>query len=548
MNIRLELPPVRSVWGFGERYDLTDHIAVKIVNRVEEKFTHQGEKTYLPVPIAVSSRFAVRVDTDSVFSFTFFNEGGHTVMELNGDGLSADDVKTAYGKPRDTVAQLTGEVCSVPDWVFAPWSSANRWTSDEDVEKFISDAERYGFSFSTLVLEAWSDEATFYTFKKEFRDPAALCRRLMEKGIHLILWQCPVLKVEDGFHNEQLEKDICHAKENNLLVKNGDGSFYTIPEGHWFQHSYVPDFTNPRTRIWWMKKRQSLIDAGISGFKTDGGEFILSDDTVFFNGMSGRQMRNRYPDEYVSAYLEYMNDGMITFSRSGYRNAGGNSCFWAGDQMSSFDELEPVLRAGLNAAVSGVFWWGFDTAGFAGPMPSAELYLRSYMLSVFVPIMQWHSEPVGGQFREFMKSGDEINDRSPWNVAEYRNCPELVDICRRYSDMRMRLQDYIISEAHYSRENREPLMRPMFYMYPDDEDMQCVYDEFLFGRSLLIAPILHEGVKERTVILPEGEWYDVQHGEIIKGRLSVSRVYELDEIGIFISLPEGRDLINMFGK
>ena len=164
--------------------------------------------------------------------------------------------------------------------------------------KFLDDAERYGFSFSTLVLEAWSDEATFYTFKREFRDPAALCRRLEEKGIHLLLWQCPVLKVEEGFYNDQLEKDICYAKKNNLLVKNSDGSFYTIPEGHWFQYSYVPDFTNPDTRMWWMQKRQSLIDAGISGFKTDGGEFILSDDTVFFNGMSGRQMRNRYPDEY----------------------------------------------------------------------------------------------------------------------------------------------------------------------------------------------------------------------------------------------------------
>ena len=134
MNIRLELPSVRSLWGFGERYDLSDHIGVKIVNRVEEKFTHQGEKTYLPVPIAVSSEFAVRVDTDSVFTFTFSNEDGHTVMELSGDGLSDNDVKTAYGKPRDTVPRLIGEVCSVPDWVFAPWASANRWTSDEDVE------------------------------------------------------------------------------------------------------------------------------------------------------------------------------------------------------------------------------------------------------------------------------------------------------------------------------------------------------------------------------------------------------------------------------
>ena len=85
-------------------------------------------------------------------------------------------------------------------------------------------------------------------------------------------------------------------------------------------------------------------------------------------------------------------------------------------------------------------------------------------------------------------------------------------------------------------------------MYPDDEDMQCVYDEFLFGRSLLVAPILHEGVKERAVMLPEGEWYDVQRGEIIKGRATVSRVYELDEIGIFISLPEGNELRKVFAK
>lgn len=75
-----------------------------------------------------------------------------------------------------------------------------------------------------------------------------------------------------------------------------------------------------------------------------------------------------------------------------------------------------------------------------------------------------------------------------------------------------------------------------------------MYDEFLFGRSLLVAPVLYGGVKERTVILPDGEWYDVQHGEIIKGRITVSRVYELDEIGIFISLPEGRELIKVFGQ
>ena len=101
-------------------------------------------------------------------------------------------------------------------------------------------------------------------------------------------------------------------------------------------------------------------------------------------------------------------------------------CHWGGDQQSTNDELRHVLSAGLSAALSGILFWGFDLAGFAGPLPTLDLYRRATMLACFTPIMQWHSEPDGGQFKELMPGGEGNNERSPWNMAAVYNSPEFV--------------------------------------------------------------------------------------------------------------------------
>ena len=105
-----------------------------------------------------------------------------------------------------------------------------------------------------------------------------MIENLHGKGVHLVLWQIPVYKQLEPHEppNRQLELDWADAAERGLCVTAEGGAPYKIPQGHWFAGSLVPDFTNPQTVESWFGKRAYLTELGVDGFKTDGGEFILS--------------------------------------------------------------------------------------------------------------------------------------------------------------------------------------------------------------------------------------------------------------------------------
>jgi len=530
------------LWGAGEHFDRVEFLSHPRKNEVEEVFTRQGVHTYLPQPLFLSDEYAFLVQSDRVFTIESQGNEDGIQLALKGDFSADDALVIASGIPKETLGKLLaylGGVVLPPAWVFGEWASANRWRSEQDVLEALEAARLHGFPISVLVVEAWSDESTFYTFGEEqglWPDPKQLVQKLNEQGVHFMLWQCPVFKaLEAGRRDARHEQDLSYIQEHSLAVLNKDGTPYTIPEGHWFAGSMVPDFTNPETREWWFSKRKYLLDMGVSGFKTDGGECILSDEVRFHDGSTGKEMRNRYPQSYIEAYQEFIGPERITFSRAGYLGAQGSMLFWAGDQLSQWSELQAVLKAGLSAAISGIFWWGFDIGGFAGPLPSGELYLRGYELGSLVPVMQWHSEPVGGQFSEVMKSEELINDRSPWHMAQ-KHGAEVLSITRRYSTMRKDLRWYLVREAEASRETLQPMMRPMFYEF--GSTYSDIYDQYLLGSSLLVAPILEEGQRTRTVALPDGHWYDVFTGMTISGPCTIEREYPIGQIGIFINVQD----------
>ncbi|HKL59248.1 MAG TPA: TIM-barrel domain-containing protein [Sphaerochaeta sp.] len=530
------------LWGAGEHFDRVEFLSHPRRNEVEEVFTQQGVHTYLPQPLFLSDEYAFLVQSDRVFTVESQGSDDGIQLTLQGAFSPEDSLVIASGTPKKTLGELLsylGGVVLPPSWVFGEWASANRWKSEEDVRAVMDAAALHGFPITVLVVEAWSDESTFYTFSEEqglWPDPRKLIEEMDTQGVHLVLWQIPVYKaLEEGRRDIRHEQDLAYVREHGLAVLNKDGTPYTIPEGNWFAGSMVPDFTNPETRKWWFSKRKYLMDMGVSGFKTDGGECILTDDVLFHDGSTGKEMRNRYPQSYIEAYQEFIGPERITFSRAGYLGAQGSMLFWAGDQLSQWSELQAVLNAGLSAAISGIFWWGFDIGGFAGPMPSGELYLRSYELGSLVPVMQWHSEPVGGQFSEVMKSEDRINDRSPWHMAE-RYGEEVLAITKRYSTMRKSLIWYLVREATVSREMLQPMMRPMFYAF--GSAYADIYDQYLLGSSLLVAPILEKGQRARVVTLPDGSWYDLFTGMTMSGPCTVERGYSLGQIGIFINTED----------
>lgn len=565
-NFRLRLEfPGQCVYGLGEKFDSVNQQGKKPLNYVLEQFSNQGDKTYLPIPFFFTDAgvsFLQKTSYPSVFDFTQKTEDGWISMELFACCPPAGamyDARVHTGLPSQLLkaySEETGKAVLPPKWAFGPWMSSNGWNTQAEAMEQIRQMKETEIPATVMVLEAWSDEETFYIwndakymprkdggpvsygdfeFPKDGKwpDPKGFCRSLDEDGVKLILWQIPVIKYEAGPHGAQLDLDWEYAQENGLCLRNADGTPYQITE-MWFGNSLIPDFTNPKTREWWLNCRRYLVtELGVAGFKTDGGEFLFDPDAVFSDGRRVAEAHNVFPNLYEATYRELIGNCGITFSRAGYTGAQQYPIHWAGDQISTFSELKGQLTAGLSVGLSGVPFWGFDIGGFAGNFPSTELYLRSAAFAAFAPVMQFHSEPRGGQYY-MVERNHWNNDRSPWNMA-IANCDDtIIPVYRLFANLRMNLLPYIWQEAQHSSETLRPLMAHLIYDYSDDSAVRNIEDEYMFGRNLLVAPIVGEGEKERDVYLPEGVWYDLWTGERMEGKRSIRVLCTLERIPVFV--------------
>ncbi|MDB1717872.1 TIM-barrel domain-containing protein [Enterococcus entomosocium] len=539
-------------YGFGERYNSVNQLGNTIDCFVYNQYRDQGTRTYMPMPyyftdcnygLFINSNYYTRFDLQDSNKFEvdiYIETGENNVLA---------EIDLLHGDMKEMISQYigcTGEPLMVPSWTLGPWMSSNNWDRDSVVREQIELKNKYDIPATVIVLEQWSDETTYYMFNDaqypmlmpgevhtydqmnfpewgRWPDPKALVNHCHENGLKFILWQIPIEKYLNQQNHPLKDQDEAYMIEKGFVVKNIDGSPYRIPE-NWFTDSLLMDFTNEEAKEWWFKKRQYLLDIGVDGFKTDGGEMVYGADVMFSDGSNGREMRNRYPKEYIKAYYEFaqQNQG-ITFSRSGYTGAQGYPAHWAGDERSTFDAFNRQLIAGINSGMSGVIFWGWDLAGFNGDIPTAELFMRSSSMAAFCPIMQYHAESKG----EFNQ------DRTPWNIAERTQTPEVIDVYRFFANTRMNLMPYIYNQSLKSVNEKTPLMRAMQIEFPNEDFKNC-YDEFMFGKSLLVAPVIHEGMISRKVKLPEGTWVDFWNHSVVQGGKTIHVNAEFDQIPVFI--------------
>lgn len=525
----------KHVWGTGERYHTVDMRNSTSNGTVTEKFTQQGDQTYLPVPFFMTETGVGCWRDSSIPATLDFREGLRVSQRTQGETLTRD--VWLFGTPKALLHQFirhTGEPVLPSEWAFGLWISANGWDRDSEVRAQLDALKRYDYPADVIVLEAWSDEQTFHRWNdaEHWADPAATVRAIRDAGLHLVLWQIPIIKYEwGGEPGEPLRSDEREAIENGYCVMNGDGTPYRITE-NWFHNSLLMDFTNPEAVKWWFGKRKHLLDMGVEGFKTDGGEFLFDHTTRLHSGMNGLEAHNLYPGLYIGAYHDFMRaNGVegVTFSRADYTGAQTRPLHWAGDQLSRWSELQAQLRAGLSAGLSGVLFWGFDIGGFAGELPSAELYLRATAMACFSPIMQWHAEPRSGQFYATHEDGFN-NDRSPWNLAEKLGRPEILTIGAKFARLRRSLKPYLYEEARHCAAAGRPLMAHLCLDFPEDTRACATDDQYMLGRRYMVCPIVTENQSRRSVWLPRGRWRHVFTGEWFEGGREWTLDCPLDEI------------------
>lgn len=555
-RVRLSFPaqPDERFFGLGERFNALDQRGNILDVRVYEQYKNQGKRTYLPIPFLLSSAgYGLFVQSNRWMQFDLAaSTPDQWTLEAD---LGPDETLSLHGfsgaDPLAIIAQftnLTGPAALPPEWSFGLWMSSNEWNSQERVEREVQTSLDHGIQPSVVVIEAWSDETTFYIWNdaeydskpgadafrySDFRFPAAgkwpnpkhMVDWLHDNGMKLLLWQIPVLKVLEKPH-PQHEADRAHFEQSGFGVREADGSLHQV-RPFWFRNGYIWDVTNPAERDWWLGKRAYLLDdLGVDGFKTDGGEHMWGSQTRFADGRQGDELWNTYPQEYTAAYYDVTQAKRqgVTFSRAGFVGSQRAPLHWAGDENSTWEAFRHSILAGLNAGISGIPFWGWDFAGFSGEIPTAELYLRGTAMAVFCPIMQYHSE--------YNPQRIPSRDRTPWNIEERTGDPRIIPLFKQFADLRERLRPYIWQEAQHSAATGEPMMQALRLWYPQASDYQ-----YFFGRDLLVCPVVEPGQETWSCYLPPGQWYDFWTNQALTGDQVVVVEAPLDRIPVFSRRP-----------
>lgn len=561
VRVALPLADGEHVAGFGERYDTLDHRGTSLDSMVFEQYKNQGaeRKTYLPMPFAHvvgGSGWGFHVRTSRRVWFDIGDSDPATLWieaETAPDGHL--DVERYEGTPTQVLDAFLDEVGrpeELPEWVFRLWASGNEWNTQAEVMRQVDAHRDHDIPVGSVVIEAWSDESTFtawrgaeykpserphkladYTFPAEgpWPDPKGMVDELHRRDIRLHLWQIPLIKMRPH-PGDQAKIDATEAIRQGVLIREvaPDGTLRPYRNrGWWFPLGLMPDLTDAHAVEWWTERRRYLVDeVGIDGFKTDGGEHAWGRDLRYLDGRHGDEANNTFPVSYAKAYgdlLRSAGKAPVTFSRAGFTGSQAHGAFWAGDENSTWEAFRWSMLAGLSAASSGILYWGWDFAGFSGQTPSAELYLRSAAAAAFVPIMQYHSE--------FNHHRTPSHDRTPWNIAERTGDAQVIPIFKKFTDLRERLVPYLADAMRQAIATSRPLMRPLYFDYPNDPLVWEHPMQWMLGSELLVAPVLEPGAAAWPVYLPEGSWIDAFSGEPRSGGL-LTRPTAIDELPVYV--------------
>lgn len=320
-----------------------------------------------------------------------------------------------------------------------------------------------------------------------------------------------------------LEEGRTHLHERIAAAETPEALRHLLPLGDWGR--VLIDFTNPDAVAWWHTYLDQVLRVGVDGFKLDRSEEIVpgARDAFAYDGRSLAELRNVYPMLYTKATYEaaqrWHGDDFVLLPRAGFPGSQRYAVFWLGDSHNTWLGLRNAVIGGQRAALIGYPLLGSDTGGYFAPT-ERELLARWLGFSAFSTIMQ-----VGP-----------TSDRAPWDMADAPHYDrELLATWRLYSQLRVHMQDYTYRHVQAAHDTGHPVMRPLFFDYPDDTEAWQRWDQYLYGDDFLVAPVLEAGTTERSVYLPAGTWIDYWDQEQrYEGPTTVAVATPLHKTPIFV--------------
>lgn len=412
-------------------------------------------------------------------------------------------------------SDLTGRTPLPPIWALGNQQSRWSYTPESKVREIASKFRENKIPLDVIYLDIdYMDGFRVFTWNKErFPDPKKMISDLRSQGIRTVLIIDPGIKVDEKYN---VYRD---GVEKGVFVKTADGK--ELHANVWPGVCAFPDFTDKKAREWFGSFYQQHLVEGISGFWNDMNEpgvFIPSDvnepNTYHHprktfaldskhNGDGFPGTHSRYHNIYgmqmarsTFEALRKLNTQLRPFvlTRAGFSGVQRFSAVWTGDNQATWDHLALTIPMLTNLSVSGVPFVGADVGGFTGN-PSGELYARWLQAASLTPFLRSHSELAS-------------NAQEPYAFGD-----EFTKINRTTIEQRYKLLPYLYTLFYQHERDGKPVMRPIWFEYPQDIKTYLIEDEFLVGKDLLVAPVVKEGRTKRSVYFPTGDdWLDWHTG------------------------------------
>ena len=433
--------------------------------------------------------------------------------------------------------EVTGFPPALPTWALGFWQSNLRYPDQETLLEVAREHKRRDLPLSLIVIDYfhWTKHGEWRFDQNQWPDPKAMVTELEGMGVKPVISVWPTINPQSEYFRQMLIKGW-------LVRSEGGGvSAFTMFADTNIEDVYLHlyDATHPEARRFlWKKLSEGYVDHGIKIWWLDAcePEAIPQDvRNMRFHLGSGTEIGNIYPLLHAQAVYEGMTETGETEILSMCRSAWAGSqrygaAVWSGDIPSTFESLQTQISAGLNMALSGIYWWNTDIGGFHSGDPSTpyfrELVIRWFQYGVFSPICRLHGHRIPDDPNYFrVGATNEI-----WNFGT-----EAYEIIKELLFLRERLRPYLEEQMALAHSEGVPPMRPLFFDFPHDADAIAVDDQYMLGPDILVAPILFEGARGRSVYLPAGcRWVNAWSPKKLEGGQLISAEAPLDRIPIYV--------------
>ena len=471
----------------------------------------------------------------------------HTMFVAD-SAYQADYFIYAGETPADVMkiyCDLTGYAPKFPKWAAGFWQCKLRYESQEDLLATAREYKERGIPIDAIVIDYfhWTEQGEWRFDPKYWPDPKAMVDELREMGIEPVVSIWPTINPKS--------ENYLEMSERNMLIRTENGQYGTFD--FYGQQTFI-DVTNPDTAAFvWEKVKENYYRYGIKTFWLDEAEPEVHPQQPshlrYYLG-NGAQVAQLYPYYYAGMFYDGLTaegEQPVSLTRAAYPGSQKfGAIVWNGDIPSTFEALSMSIKSGLSMGMCGIPWWNSDIGGFLfGDIESEyfrELIVRWFQFGVFCPVMRLHGarkkqsdyvqrhpgiiEPSGG-------------DNEIWRFGE-KNYP----ILKSLIELRDRLKDYTCKYMDEASQTGAPIMRPMFWEFPEDEICYILEDEYFYGKDILFAPIYRQGETQRDVYLPEGNWIHAITKERYMGGRTLQCHAQIDEFIAFIR--EGSEVLECF--